>query len=555
MAMAVCLWSCGGTDEPQTDTQSAQNGEVTEEQSETNTPPTKQKVSLGITKGKIPLYQVVYPAGLGEDSRTAVTDFILDVYEKTGVQLPITSDSASASDNKKEIIICGTTRSASKDMSSISYAEYGMEALEDGTILVWGYGNTYLDKALGYLLNGMVKMQDGGYYYKGLVSIESSGSDILAELPKATFGKVDGVYESADDVYQVTVGEAQLNDFKAYKSLLANGGYTLHAENTIDSKNVFATYKNDKYAIHLGYHGNTSQMEIIIEKLGYLPSATAPTYTKKVSASITQMKLGSGGGMSYVIQLEDGSLVVIDGGLSDYTARKELLTVLQSKNARTDFEKPRVTWMFTHAHPDHIQLAADFLNENSKNIELVLVCANFIDQNSKYASTIGDGYSHATLMNIIRSKYPRAEIMNFHTGQTLKLAGCEIDFYLTHEDIYPVAVGTLNSTSSVWRMDFGGKTFMVLGDTTETGAEILNAYYGSTLKSTVMQAAHHGVTASSGTTNIKALYANILPDVVMWANADKAAVEKFAGNKDILARSGLVSIYSNEIKSYLIENN
>jgi len=550
----LCLSACDNGKEEQTDSMPDTQTEQTQGSVQTEqVKPVLKKVTLQLTNNKKPLYQVVYSLNLGTDSKTAVTDFILRMYEKTGVQLPVVQDSTSKPTDKKEIIVCDTARSESKDMTKITYADYGIEALDDGTILVWGYGVSNIDKAFDSLLMGTFKMQDGEHYYKGLALIESRQSEVLAALPNATFGKIDGVYQSADEVFQVTVANARAADINTYKDILQKAGYKLHAENSIGAGNTFSTYKNDKYAIHTAYHGATSEMELIIEKLGYLPDSQAPMYTKKVDASITQLKIVDGGGMCYVIQLEDGSFVVIDGGVSNSSVQQELLTLLQSKNEGMGYEKPRVTWMFTHAHPDHIQLASNFLSTNASKIELTMVCANFIDLSRDYASTIGDGYSHAELMNTVRNKYPNAKIMNFHTGQKLRLAGCDITFYITHEDVYPVKMGTLNSSSAAWKMDFGSKTFMVLGDTTETSAEILNSYYGSSLKSTVMQAAHHGITASSGTANIIKLYSNIDPDVVMWANSNASAVAGFAGNTALLSKSGLVSYFSNQTKSYSIK--
>ena len=554
LSALVCLSACNGKEAEQTETETGaqieqtQNNEQTESQSKTEV----KKANLQLTKDKKPLYQVVYSSKLGADSRTAVTDFIKDMHEKAKVQLPIVTDATAKPADKKEIIICDTARSESKDMSKITYADYGIETLDDGTILVYGYGKTNLEKAFGYIVNGISQMLDKEYYYRGFAVIESSQSDVLAALPCATFGDVEGVYQSADDVFQITVGGASATDFGAYKTALQNAGYTLHAENSIGANNKFSTHKNDKYAIHTAYHAATSEIELIIEKLGYLPSASAPTYTRKIGASITQMKILDGGGMSYVIQLEDGSLIVIDGGVGSATAQQELLATLEAKNSGTGYSKPQVTWMFTHAHPDHIQLAENFLGAYASRIDLKLVCANFIDLAGDYGSVIGDGYSHKGLMNTVKSKYPNAEIMNFHTGQKLRLAGCDITFYITHEDVYPVKLGTLNSASAAWKMDFGTKTFMVLGDTTETSAAILNSYYGASLKSTAMQAAHHGVNASNGTQHLIALYANIDPRVVMWANADATSVAGFSANTELLSKSGLVSYYSNANKSYSI---
>lgn len=558
MSAVVLLTACndGGDDAGQTDTNDVSQSDVQESDDNgggtADNTQKAEKVTLNLVQGKKALYRIVYSNDIAEDSRTAITDFAKDFKTKTGVQLSIVADKTAKSSDLKEIVVCETSRSESVDMSGMTYADYGIDTLEDGTIRIWGYGNASVKKAFQKLLNATAKTDDG-YSYNGLSKIESSLSSVLAALPKAETGGVSGVYESADGVYQVTLGSMNKSGFTAYCSKLAANGFTLHSENTIDSNNTFATYKNDKYAVHVGYHGKASTVEVIIEKLGYLPSATAPTYTKKVEASITQVTVTQG--MLYVIQLEDGSFIIIDGGVSDGNVMTELMTVLNTKNSGTGYSKPQVTWMFTHAHPDHIALAADFLAKYYNDIELNLVCANFIDLERDYGSVIGDGYSHATLMKTVKTKYPKAQIMNYHTGQSLKLAGCEISFYLTHEDVYPITMGTLNTASTSWKMNFGGKTFMILGDSTETCAEILNQYYGTTLKSDVMQAAHHGVNSGSSTAPLlKQLYKNIDPKHVMWSNKNPANVTAFAGNSEILKKAGLVSYYGDETRTLLIKN-
>ncbi len=550
-AALLCLGACEGETPKETDTSAESTAappavETTDAQTEP--PKGAERVQLQLSDGKELKYRIVYSSALGEDGRESVKQLVLDLNKKIGTQPKIVSDTAEASADVKEIIVGKTSRD--KTVAPKNYADYGIKTYSDGTIAIYGGSGIMLNKACDTLLNGINKMQDGNYYYRGYEYLESSLSDFLATLPVADFGNVETVYESHRNVYQVSINGATADNMKAYGKTLTDAGYTLHSENKIDADNLFATYKSKDNAVHVGYHKSNGTVEIIFEKLGYLPPASAVSAQKKVNASITQMKTDKNGGMGYVVQLIDGSFVVVDGGVASSAYSKELIELLEAKNAGTGYSKPQVTWMFTHSHPDHIQLAQSFITQYASRFELVMMCTNFIELNTEYSQSIGDTYSFSTLMGNAKAKFPNVSIFTYHTGQALYLAGCKIDFYLTHEDVYPTKLGTLNSASSVWKMTFDGKkSFMILGDTTETGAALLNSYYGATLRSDIMQAAHHGVNASNGTASLEALYANIAPTTVMWANSDESSVKAFAANSELLAKQGLVSIYSTQTKS------
>ena len=116
-------------------------------------------------------------------------------------------------------------------------------------------------------------------------------------------------------------------------------------------------------ALHAYYYPNLSVCKIIAEPLSYLPPTTAPSYQKTTSSSLTQIGRVdlaiSDNGMSYIIQLEDGSFILIDGGNSNITDAVNLFQFMV-ENTPGDSKPVIAAWIFSHPHGDHINLPVQF---------------------------------------------------------------------------------------------------------------------------------------------------------------------------------------------------
>lgn len=359
-------------------------------------------------------------------------------------------------------------------------------------------------------------------------------------------------YDLGDGAYEYAYAGVSNSTYTDLISQMTNVGYTAYATNEIDG-NLFATYTKGYMQINTAFYPNyssggyTGALKVVYSPLGYLPEASAPAYEKVTDAKITQLGTKSSThpapGECFVIQLEDGSFVVIDGGGAYSNSLNDDMTALMSflsVQKPTSHEKPRVTWMFTHAHGDHIALALNFLKNYSDRIALDMICYNFplITNNS----FVQDGNSNTLkypgeLKEILDTKYPNAERFVFHTGQVLYLAGCKIEFLHTHEDMYPVTMDTLNKTSSTWKMTFKaneddteytGKSFLVLGDSEQVNCNFMAAVYDEALDCDMVQASHHGL--NGGTS---ALYQKITPSVVFWPIDSSRSVSISGSNNDV----------------------
>jgi hypothetical protein len=359
-------------------------------------------------------------------------------------------------------------------------------------------------------------------------------------------------YDLGDGAYEYAYAGVSNSTYTDLISQITSAGYTAYATNEIDG-NLFATYTKGYMQINTAYYPNysnggyTGALKVVYSPKGYLPETSAPAYEKVTNAKITQLGTKSSThdapGECFVIQLEDGSFVVIDGGGAYSNSLNDDMMVLMSflsAQKPASHEKPRVTWMFTHAHGDHIALALNFLGNYSNSIELDMICYNFpLITNSSFVHDSDKNTLNypGELEEILDTKYPNAERFVFHTGQVLYLAGCKIEFLHTHEDLYPVAMDTLNKTSSTWKMTFKandedteytGKSFLVLGDSEQQNCNFMAAVYDEALDCDMVQASHHGL--NGGTS---ALYQKITPSIVFWPIDTRRGSSIDGSNNDV----------------------
>ena len=100
--------------------------------------------------------------------------------------------------------------------------------------------------------------------------------------------------------------------FRLYCEALKTAGFEPYYERTV-AENRFATYTTPLFEAHLAFYPALGEMRVTHGALGYLPPLEASKAERIVDPTYTQMKLYNGG-QSNVVQLTDGSFLVIDGG-------------------------------------------------------------------------------------------------------------------------------------------------------------------------------------------------------------------------------------------------
>ena len=364
--------------------------------------------------------------------------------------------------------------------------------------------------------------------------------------------------------YQLTYNFVTANQVDAYKQQLLEAGFVLYDQKEIKNgskTNLFATYVNDDVMVHINYFPTLTfgRFHIIYGSAEYLlPKTEADDYEAVITPSVAIIN-ATDTVLCMVVQLADGSYVVIDGGYSTYfsnngvprdvpeasnsiTGKSEgtvtrdynadhdtLLAYLRDTNRDGDINEkdttPQVIWMATHADADHIGLPITFLSDNldSDNyhqyINLTAVIYNFPE-----FTNIGLSEGNASELNLRVSRFieaattsfPDAKHYIYHTGQVLNLPGCQIEFLYTPEDYYPNDMTNANYTCGMWRFLFdGGKSLLITGDSeTETTKQAYNVL-GSYLKSDMLQVIHHG--ANGGTEDF---YNAVDPEICFWPCMD-----------------------------------
>ncbi|MBQ8813106.1 MAG: hypothetical protein IJZ85_01220 [Lachnospiraceae bacterium] len=355
------------------------------------------------------------------------------------------------------------------------------------------------------------------------VNTEATGAegerDLLIEIPEfaTKTGVSVGTYNCGDGDSEIAYEQVTYDEVVAYREGLETAGFELYAENRIGG-NDYTTYVSDASVVRVSWYSEKELCRIVYGPKGYLPETENPKYTKVVDPTITQIaRVGAKNGapgLSLILQLEDGSFVVIDGGgNSNGLDEKTLLEFLQEHNPTED--KPRVTWMFTHAHSDHMVCAIMFMGKYADQINLERVYCNFPDYTTLEVvkeSTEESQMLVQQLKAVLERKYPKTEICVFHGGDKLLMPGCEIDILLTHEDFWPNEFRHINHTSSVWRMKLQGRIILILGDSVETENAYLAELYGDELKCDILQTAHHGYNGGC-----MELYQAADPEICFWS--------------------------------------
>jgi len=313
------------------------------------------------------------------------------------------------------------------------------------------------------------------------------------DAPMFSDGELVNVNETTSDGCLFTYDNADIIDYNTYCTKLINGGYSLYSTNSIN-QNIFSTYTNSKYNIHVYFIESLSRVKVVIEDSRYLPVVESQPITNKVTdASLTQLKLEGATGMSYIITLEDNSFFIIDGGRTINT--DHLYEELVSLNKRADGKIVIAAWLITHSHGDHYEAFVEFAVKYASKVTLESVIVN--TPNSACASLSNDYNSYnsdgTTLPNYVTSYY--GDNVNFyipHTGQVFYVRNMKVEILYTYEDIFPEKIVDFNSTGIVTRMTLEGQTLLFLADSYTDAGDILVEMYGDTLQSDFVQLAHHG---------------------------------------------------------------
>ncbi|MBE6668060.1 MAG: hypothetical protein E7607_07125 [Ruminococcaceae bacterium] len=377
-------------------------------------------------------------------------------------------------------------------------------------------------------------------------------NEMIAKMPFYD-GYTPTVVDRNDGCYSFEF-KTNKNAFEKYLKLLTDSGFELYASNTID-ENVYNTYVNEETGIVATsiYAEFNGQCRLLME---WLDNTELPTkaednkYTpvEGLESSITQIGLWYANGntplisppnaegreyynyfngMSYAIRLADGSFIVVDGGHDNPVSAQNLYNILKEQAPDPD-NIVIAAWFISHDHSDHTGIFGNFIGKY-KDVEIERFIYNFPGEELGNEEGMGK-----KLRSLIKGFYPNAKIIKAHPGQEFNIRNAKITMLYTMDVYFKDTLSDTNNASIVWKMELNGKTFMCLGDYSEGGDTLLNLYSAETLKSDIVQVAHHGISGMSNE-----VYVKIAPEYALWPVANfQLDWNGIGGNKPIDLTAG-----------------
>ena len=355
----------------------------------------------------------------------------------------------------------------------------------------------------------------------------------LDDIPRFTGATYSTTYPSGTGIKQLYYTSANSSKISEYVATLESLGYKKTEDNSLNG-NRFVTCYGANGLIHISYLNHNKTLSVILDSLqGSVYKDTEPTYTKVTDTTLAVMSLdydsgdNDASGMSYVVTLEDGRYVVFDGGYRNKNSSKKdaniLYNYMKSNNKRKDGKIVIAAWIFTHDHSDHHGAFTDFAIDYSSKTELQYYVQNFGDK-SRYNQQPSGWLDTGIPGDLIANYYKNAKKIVPHTGQKLTFCNTTFEIMSSQESHVPNKMEWVNDASLIIRMNANGVKALFLADAEAQTTNLLLNMYGSTLKSDIMQIAHHGY--SGGSVD---LYKKIDPDWSLWPTNQTSFNQRASG--------------------------
>ncbi len=497
----------------------------------------------------------VYAGGGTDVPGFLANEIIEQVARLTGLKkkdyFPLTTEQSEPA--ATEFIVGQTDRALSRAcLAELSPTAYGF-FVREGQFVLTAYNE-------GALLESRSVMQD--LFEDATVQIDEKNAKIVfpegfflvdeAQAKWVTdFPKPEGegihLINTQDDAnnslqYYYTGAGVSAESYRAYCKTLTEAGYTVLTQNEIE-QSLYTTLVDptESFSLYVAYNAYAHKEEFQYDDKynaqyekcfrvvsSPLDSVTLPDeglltpnpdYVRKTASAITAMEInGEAVGMGYVITLEDGRLVIFDGGgvnSQQGTEHEDLWRILSKTNERitgtpTSASNPvRIAaWVITHSHWDHYQAFLSLLDKYGSTgaLRIHYLLGNFPSKSAIYRVAedgillMGkDGY----LQNRANKVMDGFQIVKVHAGQKFYLANLEIEVLTTFEDLNPARIYTQNDTNTVLRFTMHTTneqgvrvgepvTSLWLGDSNALQSRYMCAMFGDYLKSDMVQLAHHG---------------------------------------------------------------
>ena len=248
-------------------------------------------------------------------------------------------------------------------------------------------------------------------------------------------------------------------------------------------------------------------------------------------------------GMCYVIRLEDGSFIVVDGGHATDKQADNLYKTLE-KQAEGK-EVVIAAWIFTHAHEDHVGAFKKFTEKYHTMVTVESFIYNFPTEKAATANKVTSPKLDAITEAMVI--YPEAKTIIAHAGQVHYIRNAVVNILYTYDMMMPYKMVDYNASSVVFNVELEGSTILFLGDASGESDNVdgelsymADIYSKDTLGANIVQATHHGIDRHE---KVKEFYSMIKDDVkyLLVPAADRYIVDG-ENYYDIGDRAALITL-------------
>jgi beta-lactamase superfamily II metal-dependent hydrolase len=345
----------------------------------------------------------------------------------------------------------------------------------------------------------------------------------MTKLQLPAFGETDFFdNKESKDTRVIILNNVTVNRLDAYCNLLDELGYTQMQRDSRPHR-IYCAYRKKQEDIFLNYFAGTNQLQILTEKksayFDYQDTALGVCTTPR----LTQVFL-SDYGLSDVIRLSDGRLIIIDGA---NVYEKDIDNLFDRLKDDSPFDKPVIAaWIMTHPHSDHYNCFIPFNQKYGDQVEIQKMFYNFPqhDDEAHYPKLAKDGKAFSNwygkeltgsdVLLMFRQKVAEMGLPVYtpHTGQSYRIGEAFIQFYGTMDDTIHRSQN-INMTSLMFTMELAGQRIFFGGDGSFSDASLAERY-GDELKCDILQVPHHGFGCGSAEGQIKG-YQYIAPRVCL----------------------------------------
>ena len=330
-----------------------------------------------------------------------------------------------------------------------------------------------------------------------------------------------------------TLERAEASAFDSYCNLLAEDGFC-KKEARLGVGRQYAAYEKEGTGVFVTAYEGTGELRIVVEeecKYFFFADQAGKACT---TPQITQIALEDFG-MSYVIRLSDGRIIVIDGGREFEPDQDKLLARLYKDS---NGETPVIAaWIMSHPHSDHFHCFNGFMDQYSDRVRIQSFLLNFPDAEDleHYPKLVYE--NKAIGKNSSCDEIPRmyahmektgAPIYIPRTGQIYRIGDAVLEILSCMDDTIHISQN-INASALVIRMELGGQTILWSTDASFGWGKIPERY-GAYLKSDILQIPHHGFQCGSAEAEI-AGYQLIRPKVCLLPVIDYNAYTVFCTYK------------------------